>query len=138
MINFIIMKKLVIALVAAIVSFGSLHAQNKENEDWQKIGEATVNLKLDKDKVPVSQAGNFKSIRIKTTDAPVHVRNLIIEYVDGGSQNIAVNRDFKAGAESPVLNLDKVQSRIKEMTIVYRTMSTTEGDKAHVEVWALK
>ena len=132
------MKKLVIALVAAIVSFGSLHAQNKENEDWQKIGEATVNLKLDKDKVPVSQAGNFKSVRITTTDAPIHVKNLIVEYVEGGSENISVNRDFKAGAESPAINLEKVQNRIKEMTIVYRTIPNWQGDKAHVEVWALK
>lgn len=132
------MKKLLIVLAAVFISASSLHAQKKDNGNWEKIAEATVNFKLDKDKVPVSQAGNYSSVRIKSTDAPVHVKNLVIEYVDGDTETVAVNRDFKAGAVSPAIKLEKAQNRIKEMTITYRTVPNWQGDRANVEVWAMR
>ena len=132
------MKKLFIMLVAGIVSAGSLHAQKSKSENWQKIAEATVDFKADKDKIPVSQAGNYKSVRIKTIDAPVHIDNLIVDYEEGGSENIPIRFDFKAGVESRAINLENVQKRIKEISIVYRTVPNWKGDKAQVEIWGLK
>lgn len=132
------MKKILFLFATAIISVSSLDAQQNKSENWQKIAEATVDFKAAKDKIPVSQAGNYKSLRIKTIDAPVHIDNLIVDYEEGGTENIPIRFDFKAGVESRAINLEGAQKRIKEISIVYRIVPNWKGDKAQVEIWGLK
>lgn len=137
------MKKIMFFLTVAILSISSINAQKvavvtKNKPGWQKIGETNVDFKVDKDVVKVWGADNFKSIRIKTTDAPVHIEALQIVYENGDPENIPVRYDFKAGTESRAIELAGYERRIKEITFVYRTIPNWKGDHAHVEIWGLK
>jgi hypothetical protein len=137
------MKKTLFVLAVAIFSITTLKAQKvavvtNNKPGWHKIGETTVDFKSDKDVIKIWGADKFKSIRIKATDAPVHIENLEIVYQDGQPEKIPVRNDFKAGADSRQIDLEGYERRLKEINMVYRTIPNWKGDKAHIEIWGLK
>ena len=77
------MKKILFLIILAGLSFTGLQAQKKQELNWQKIGEKTVDFKTNKDAITVSAADNFKALQIKTVDAPVHIDNLVVVYESG-------------------------------------------------------
>src|SRR5438105_12555739 len=72
---------------------------------WHKIGETTADFKTEKDEIAVLGADKFKSIKLKVTDAPVHISSMVVYYDNGETQEINLTSDFKAGAESRVVDL---------------------------------
>jgi len=137
------MKKTLFVLAVAIFSITTIKAQKvavvtNNKPGWHKIGETTVDFKSDKDVIKVWGADKFKSLRIKATDAPVHIENLEVVYQDGQPEQIPVRFDFKAGTESRQIDLAGYERRLKEINIVYRTVPNWKGDKAHIEIWGLK
>ncbi|MEP6682981.1 MAG: hypothetical protein ABJA35_06970 [Parafilimonas sp.] len=137
------MKKTLFILAAAIISITSLKAQKVEvittnKPGWHKIGETTVDFKIDKDKVLILGNDHFKSLVLKAVDAPVHIESLEVVYGDGDPEEIPVRYDFKAGSESRSINLKGSDRKIKEVNMVYRTIPNWKGDKAHIEIWGLK
>ena len=137
------MKKTLILLAAVFVSLSSLKAQKVEvvtsnKPGWHKIGETSVNFKADKDVVKVLGADSFKALRIKATDAPVHIENMQVVYENGEPEDIAIRFDFKQGTESRAIDLKGYERKIKEVSFVYRTVPNWKGEKAHIEIWGLK
>jgi len=137
------MKKTLFVLAVAIFSITTIKAQKvavvtNNKPGWHKIGETTVDFKSDKDVIKVWGADKFKSLRIKATDAPVHIENLEVVYQDGQPEQIPVRFDFKAGTESRQIDLAGYERRLKEINMVYRTVPNWKGDKAHIEIWGLK
>lgn len=137
------MKKALIILAAFFISLSSLKAQKVEvvtnnKPGWHKIGETTADFKTDKDVVKIWGEDRFKSLRIKTTDAPVHIETMVVVYQDGEPENIPVRYDFKQGTESRNINLKGYERKIKEIDFIYRTVPNFKVDKAHIEIWGLK
>ena len=48
---------------------------------------------------------NYKSLKIKATDAPVHVDNIQVIYQTDESENIPIRFDYKPGTESRAIDL---------------------------------
>jgi hypothetical protein len=137
------MKKTLFILAAVFVSLSSLKAQKVEvvtnnKPGWHKIGETSVDFKADRDVVKVWGADRFKSLRIKATDAPVHIENMQVVYENGEPEDIPIRFDFKQGAESRAIDLKGYERKIKEVNFVYRTVPNWKGEKAHIEIWGLK
>lgn len=137
------MKKALFILAAAIVSLSSLKAQKVEvitnnKPGWHKIGETTVGFKTDRDVIKVWGADNFKAIRLKATDAPVHIENLQVVYENGDPENVPVRFDFKKGGQSRRIDLKGYSRRVKQIELVYRTVPNWKGDRAHIEIWGYK
>ncbi len=130
-------------LAAVFVSLSSLKAQKVEvvtsnKPGWHKIGETSVDFKADKDVVKVLGADRFKALRIKATDAPVHIENMQVVYENGEPEDIAIRFDFKQGTESRQIDLKGNERKIKEVSFIYRTVPNWKGEKAHIEIWGLK
>lgn len=137
------MKKTLLILAACIISFSFLKAQKvsvvtNNKPGWHKIGETTADFKTDKDVIKVWGDDRFKSIKIKTVDAPVHIETLVVVYQDGEPEKIPVRYDFKQNAESRNIDLKGYERKIKEIDFVYRTVPNSKVDKAHIEIWGLK
>ena len=105
---------------------------------WHKIGETTASFKTEKDEIVVLGADKFKSIRIKVTDAPIHISSLMVYFESGDAQDISLASDFKAGGESRVIDLKGADRAIKKVSFVYKTVANANNDKAHVELYGLK
>jgi len=105
---------------------------------WHKIGELTASMKSEKDQLSVMGADKFKSIRIKATDAPIHIASMVIYYESGETQDVVLRSDLKAGEESRVIELKPNDKSIKTISFVYKTVANAKNDKAHLEVYGLK
>ena len=130
-------------LIAVLVSLSGLKAQKVEvvtnnKPGWHKIGETTVDFKVDRDVVKVWGADRFKALQIKATDAPVHIEDMQIVYENGEPEDIAIRYDFKKGTVSRAIDLKGYERKIKEISFVYRTVPNWKGEKAHVEIYGLK
>ena len=80
----------------------------------------------------------FKAVRLKITDAPIDISQLIISYEDETIQEIQLNGQLAEGAESNVFTLDSPDKEIKKVSFTYRSKPNYEGDRAHVELYGLK
>lgn len=132
------MKKIFSLIMFAGLSFSGLHAQKKQDYNWQKIGEKTVDFKTTKDAITIGATDNFKALQIKTADAPVHIDNLMVIYESGDPENVPVRYDFKANTASRAINLSGAKNKIKEIDVVYRAIPNWKGDKAQIEIWGSK
>jgi hypothetical protein len=131
------MKKILLIILAAIISISSVKAQKSNNNKGQKIGETTVDFKTEKAVIPISTSGNFKSLSIIATNAPVHIDDITVVYENGDPENIPIRYDFKTGIASRAINLDNNQRKIKEVDIAYKTVFNRKDSTAHIEIWGL-
>ncbi len=105
---------------------------------WHKIGEVKASFKNESESISVLGADEFKSIKLKVTDAPINIQDVTVYYESGNSQDIPVDGMLKAGAETGTYNLDRPTDDIKKITFTYKSQPNYAGDKAHVEIYGLK
>ena len=132
------MKKILFLIILAGISFTGLQAQKKQEYNWQKIGEKSIDFKSNKDAITIAATDNYKALQVKTADAPVHIDNLVVVYESGDPENIPVRYDFKANSASRAINLSGAKNKIKEIDVVYRSIPNWKGDKAQIEIWGSK
>jgi hypothetical protein len=139
------MKKILLIIVMfAIVPAFMMKAiaqkpavMSSDKAGWHKIGEMTASFKSEKDEMMVLGADRFKSIKVKVTDAPIHIASMVVYYESGATEEINVGSDLKMGGESRVIDL-KNGGDIKKVSFVYKTVANAKNDKAHVELYGLK
>lgn len=121
----------------------SIYAQKpavvtSEKPGWHKIGEVTANFKVDKDAIVVLGADRFKAIKLKATDAPIHIFDLEVYYESGDKEDIQVRQEMKAGEETRNIDLKGYSKELKKVVLVYKTVPNMKEDKAHIELYGLK
>ncbi len=132
------MKKVLFAIALMLTSATAVHAQkNKDEGNWNKIGETMLDFKTTKGVISIVNVDNFKALRIKT-DAPVHVDNIVVVYDTGEPANVPIRYDFKAGIESRSINLQDAIRKIKEVDVTYSLVINSKIDKATIEIWGTK
>jgi len=110
----------------------------KNKEGWQKIGDANVDFKTDKDKFILIGKDKFKALQVKTKDAPVIIESMQVEYEGDIKEDVATSCELKAGEESKKFELKNSGKEIKNVTFVYHTMPNSGTTKAEIELWGMK
>jgi hypothetical protein len=138
------MKTIKVLLLALLVTgaYTTTLAQKpgvvvSDKEGWHKIGETTVDFTTETDQIYVVGKDKFGSIKIKITDAPMHLMSVMIYYENGDSQMVNIGKEIKAPGETGTVKLHK-EGEIKKVSFVYRTLPNNQGKKAHVELWGMK
>jgi dipeptidyl aminopeptidase/acylaminoacyl peptidase len=129
--------------MTTFLTFTALHAQKpevitKNKPGWNKIGDAKVDFSTDKDKFVLLGKDQFKALKIKAKDAPVHIENMQVQYEGGVTEDISLASELKTGAESREIDLKNKDKEIKNVTFVYRTVTGSGTKKSEVELWGLK
>jgi hypothetical protein len=137
------MKRIALFLISTFLTAGVLQAQKpevitKDKAGWQKIGDANVDFKTDKDKFILIGKDKFKSLQVKAKDAPILIESMQVEYEGNVKEDIALSSELKTGSESRIIELKNSYSGIKNVTFIYRTMPGSGGTKAEIELWGLK
>ncbi|MBK6966727.1 MAG: hypothetical protein IPH20_23225 [Bacteroidales bacterium] len=139
------MTKLLISMLIAIVgSFGIASAQSpavvvSDAAGWHKIGEKTVDFKMDRDEISVMGADRFSTIKFKVTEAAIELVSLEITYESGDKQDVVINQAIKTPSESRTIDLKGGSERsVKKIIFVYKTLPNSKDEKSHVEIWGLK
>jgi hypothetical protein len=161
------MKKLILIVAMAIAPalfINGAYAQKpavvaSEKPGWHKIAETTADFKTDKDEIMVLGNDMFKALKLKVTNAPIHIYKMTVMYETGADEEVSTDEipgDMTAGSESKVINLKGADRDIKKVVFMYRTPGHNKAidtkvdmnkdnpvdvkvhDKAHVELWGLK
>ena len=137
-------KLLSLMLLAIAGSFGIASAQTpavvvSDAAGWHKIGEKTVDFKMERDEIAVMGADRFSTLKFKVTEAAIELVSLEITYESGDKQDVTVNQAIKTPGESRTIDLKGGSERsIKKIIFVYKTLPNSKDEKAHVEIWGLK
>ncbi|MGQ7944407.1 hypothetical protein [Flavobacterium sp. WC2509] len=135
------MKKLVLMLLL-VASSANIWAQTpkvvtSDKDGWHKIGETTVSLDKETDKIPIVGANRFAAIKLKVTDASIRLESFDIFYGDDAKKSVKIGKEIKGPGETSVAYLDG-EKTVKRVDLFYHTISQGSNKKAHVEVWGLK
>lgn len=105
---------------------------------WHKIGEVKADFKKENESIVVMGADEFKSIKLKVTDAPINIDKVIVYYESGATQELAVANQLQAGGETKSFDLKNATDDLKKVVFTYKTLPNYRGEKAHVELYGLK
>ena len=118
----------------------SLQAYGQQIGRWEKLGERTVNLTLDKDVIRCQHKGTFTTLRFHVDRAPVTFLRVIVRYGNGSVDNLNFNQTVRPGGNSRYLDLRGNRRVIRDITVYYKSESKQprhikKSRKASVEVW---
>lgn len=135
------MKKFVLMLLFA-ASSATIWAQTpkvviSDKDGWHKIGETTVSLDKETDKILIVGANRFASVKIKVTEAPIRLESFDIFYDNDQKKSVKIGQEIKHEGETSVVDLGG-EKNIKKVEFYYHTIGQEKDKKAHVELWGLK
>lgn len=138
------MKKtavIVFVMLAAVVNYAFAQEPaiiTSDKPGWHKIGEVKASFKMDSESIAVLGKDQFKSIKLKVTDAPINIEKVTVFYESGTTQEIVMSAVMKAGAETGVFDLENPSEELKKVTFTYKSEPNAKDEKAHVELYGLK
>lgn len=126
-------------LIMMVMLLGtSLSVQAQKVGRWEKLGERSVNLTIDKDVFRCAHKGTFTAIRFHVEKAPVNFLRVVVEYANGNNDDLNFNQLVPAGGTSRYLDLRGNKRIIKQITVFYKALpkrGSHKVKKANVEVW---
>ncbi|MFK8037854.1 MAG: hypothetical protein AB8B74_06160 [Crocinitomicaceae bacterium] len=109
------------ALVPTLLFF-SLFIVSSAPGDWELIGEKNINLALESDVLHLgAKEGVFTKLKFKILKQPVFIHHITVVYGNGQEDRKVLKRKFKAGAESPAIDLPGNKRIIKKIKFLYKT-----------------
>ncbi len=105
---------------------------------WQELGFTIVDFRTEKDDIFVTGANNFRKLRFRIFDAPVHIINMHVVYENGEIDKMDLRALIPAGGESRLLDLNGASRRIRKITFWYHSEKPGFRGKAKVAVWGIK
>jgi hypothetical protein len=138
------MKKIFVSIILILpLLMGHAFAQKpavmiSDKPGWHKIGQITASFKMEKEELVVLGADKFKSIKVKATDAPIHITFIEIYFESGEMESITFGTDLNAGQESKEYSLKDIEKELKKVVLYYGTIANQKNDKSTVEIYGLK
>lgn len=137
------MKTLIAAVLAFVAVANAAFAQEpavvtSSKTGWHKIGETKADFKTESEGILVMGNDTFKTIKLKVTDAPVHISKVIIYYENKQTQEVPIDGVLNAGTESKMIKLEYPSVEIQKVVFTYKSEPSYQGDRAHVELHGLK
>jgi len=106
---------------------------------WRLIGQTHASHAADHDVIVVKGPyDNFRKIKFKVTDAPLHMHYMLVTYDNGQPDRIDVRQNIPKGGESRVIDLKGVGTRsLRKVEFWYDTKGLLNG-KADVTLFGKK
>src|SRR5215207_5495025 len=89
---------------------------------WKRIGQVTASFKTTSESIIVLGADEFQAIKLKISEAPIHIERLQVFYESGDMEEIEVKSELGVGAETRVVNLSNPTRDIKKVAFTYHTL----------------
>jgi hypothetical protein len=137
------MKRAVVLLVLVTMLINVSRAQKPtvvvdNDPGWHKIGQITASFKMDNESIVVYGRDEFTKIKLKVTDAPIHIDRVQLFYEEGDMEEVSVASELQAGGETRVIDLNGTNKELEKVVFTYKTLPNYQGDKATVELYGLK
>ena len=130
-------------MIIALTCYTKLFAQKPavvetNKPGWHHIGHTTASFKSQNESIAVLGADEFTALKIKITEAPVHLQRMQVFYESGDMEEVDLREHFGQGTESKVINLKHPDKDIKKVAFTYHTDPNAKGEKADIDLYGLK
>ncbi|HEY0195013.1 MAG TPA: hypothetical protein VGC42_28060 [Kofleriaceae bacterium] len=122
-------------VILATLAVGTAHAW--ENRGWVKLGEQTVNGRVDHDTIRVGKfEGRFSKLTLVVERSELELLNFEITFGNGEKFHPEVRHYFKEGTRTRMIDLPGDDRVIQKIDVTYRNLP--RGGDAKLEVWGWK
>jgi hypothetical protein len=137
------MKRAIVLLVVFVCYLQVAFAQEpavvvSDKPGWHKIGEVKADFKTEIESIAVLGSDEFKSIKLKVTDAPINIDKVIVYYENEQTQEIPLSGMILSGSETKAYDLLYPLIELKKVSFTYKSEPSYRGEKAHIELYGLK
>jgi hypothetical protein len=130
---------LLAGLMVSMTSFGQKPAVVAEDDrGWHRIAGLEADFNTDNESVHVMGNDEFKAIRFRVEDAPIHIERMQVFYESGDMEDVDVKSEMKAGETSRAFQLDHAGRDISKIAFTYHTVDNDKSKKAELEIYGLK
>ena len=126
------LKPLLFISAIALLSFTTIESNGFQH--WNLIGEKKVSFLVDKDIIQVKGNDNYRQIKLKAKDGPVHILDMDVHFENGDKFDVAIKQKFANGGESRVIDLPGGSRNIKKIEFWYEARGFAKG-RGRVQVW---
>lgn len=105
---------------------------------WHKIGQITASFETETESIIVLGSDEFRSIKLKATDGPLNIDRVQVHYESGEIEDIQVDHQLQAGAETEELHLQYPDKEVQKVSFTYHTAPNYREEKATVELYGFK
>ena len=126
------LKPLLFVSVIALLSFTTIESNGFQQ--WSLIGEKKVSFLVDHDVIHVTGNANYRQIKLKVKDGPVHILDMDVHFENGDKFDVALKQKFPKGGESRVIDLPGSSRNIRKIEFWYETKGLRKG-RGTVQVW---
>ena len=116
----------------ALVSFTTI--ESKGFQQWNLIGERRVNFAIDRDVIHVTGNDNYRQIKLKVKDGPVHILDMDVHFENDDKFDVSIKQRIGKDGESRVIDLPGGGRNIKKIEFWYETKGFMKG-RGRVQVW---
>lgn len=116
----------------------AVKASEIRSGSWQKLGERTVNHRVERDEIRVgARDGAFRRIKLVVKRRAVNFRAVKVHYANGSIQDIDLRRSIPAGGETRAIDLNG-RDRIIEKVVFYYDTKRQTGRRAVVQLFGIR
>jgi len=124
-------------MLIGLVWVSPARAQGWDNKGWTKLGERTVNGRVDHDKIDVGKyEGKFTKLTMFVEKSDLELLDFEITFGNGERFHPEAKYFFKEGSRTRVIDLPGDERVIKNINLKYRNIPG--GGNAKVEIWGWK
>jgi hypothetical protein len=124
-------------MVALLVAGGEARADRWDSKGWVKLGERSVNGRVDRDRIDVGRnEGSFTKLSLVVENSDLELLEFDVTFGNGDHWNPRVRHTFRENSRARVIDLPGDKRIIKSIELKYRNLPG--GGNARVEVWGWK
>ncbi|MFO0552001.1 MAG: hypothetical protein U0271_26685 [Polyangiaceae bacterium] len=114
---------------------GERNDRRLEKAGWEKLGERTVDGRVDVDTIPVGRAeGRFNRLLLMVEHSDLEMYDVDVEFVDGTHFSPNVRHVFKENSRTRSIDLPGKNRAIRSVRFKYGNLPG--GGAAQIELWA--
>ena len=126
-------KKAMTAVTLTILVF--LAALPAAAEDWELLGEKTVERRAERDEIVVTgKEGTFSKIKLRVRVAGVEFKDVKVHFGNGEIHDVELRRAIPAGSETREIDLPGKRRVIRKVVFLYKTRPGVKR-RAVVTLW---
>ena len=126
------LKPFLFVAAVALLSFTTIEINGFQQ--WNLIGEKKVSFIVDRDVIHVTGNDNYRQLKLKVKDGPVHILDMDVHFENGDKFDVSIRQRISQGGESRVIDLPGGSRNIKKIEFWYETKGLIKG-KGRVQVW---
>jgi hypothetical protein len=111
----------IIRIVGALLLLMSAgQAALAQRVQWVLLGQTTVDGQRDRDRISIGRAeGRFRSIQLRVTGGPVEFYRVVVNFANGGSEEVEVRENIRPGGQTRAIDLRGTDRVINSVDFFY-------------------